>query len=78
MRRKTHCSQKPPTALEPAIKKFHSSLLRLRNTSNFKESDLADMDKRLLPFMLDDGKAYDKKRVKEVWAQSERSGLDKE
>ena len=32
LRRKTHCSQKPPTALEPAIKKFHFSLLRLRNT----------------------------------------------
>ena len=27
LRRKTHCSQKPPTALEPAIKKFHSTLL---------------------------------------------------
>ena len=24
MRRKTHCSQKPPTALQPATKIFHS------------------------------------------------------
>ena len=46
LRRKTHCSQKPPTALEPAIKKFHSSLLRLRNTGNFKASDLANNNKK--------------------------------
>ena len=43
LRRKTHCSQKPLRALEPATKKFHSSLLRLRNTGNFKASDLANM-----------------------------------
>ena len=55
LRRKTHCSQKPPTALEPAIKKFHSSLLRLRNTGNFKPSDLANMDQTPLPFVLDHG-----------------------
>ena len=61
LRRKTHCSQKPPTALEPAIKKFHSFLLRLRNTGNFKASDLANMDQTPLPFVLDDGKTYDKK-----------------
>ena len=67
MRSKTHCSQKPPTALEPAIKKFHFSLLRLRNTGNFKASDLANMDQTPLPFVLDDGITYDKKVVKEVW-----------
>ena len=76
--RKNHCSQKPPTALEPAIKKFHSSLLRLRNTGNFKASDLANMDQTLLPFVLDDGKTCDKKTyVKKVWAQSGQSSLDK-
>ena len=77
MRRKTHYSQKPPTDLEPAIKKFHSFLLRLRNTGNFKASDLANMDETPLPFVLDDGKTYDKKGVKEVWVQSGQSGLDK-
>ena len=46
LRRKKHCYQKPPTALEPAIKKFHSSLLRLRNTGNFKASDLANNNKK--------------------------------
>ena len=77
LRRKTHCSQKPSTALEPAIKKFHSSLLRLRNTGNFKATDLANMDQTPLPFVLDDGKTYYKKVVKEIWAQSGQSGLDK-
>ena len=56
LRRKPHCSQKPTTALEPAIKKFHSSLLRLRNTGNFKVSDLANMDQTLSLFVLDDEK----------------------
>ena len=77
LRRKKHCSQKPPTALEPAIKKFHSSLLRLRNTGNFKASDLANIDQTPLPFVLDDEKTYDKKSVKEVWAQSGQSGIGK-
>ena len=35
------------------------------------------MDQTPLPFVLDDGKNYDKKGVKEVWAQSGQSGLDK-
>ena len=56
LRRKTHCSQKPPTTLEPTIKKFHSSLFRLRNSGNFEASDLANMDQRPLLFMLDDEK----------------------
>ena len=77
MRRKTDCSQKPPTALEPAIKKCHSSLLRLRSTGNFKASDLANIDQTLLPFVLNDGKTFDKKGVKEVCAQSGQPGLDK-
>ena len=76
MRRKIHCSEKPPTALERAIKKFHSSLLRLRNTGNFKASDFGKMDQTHLPFELDDGKTYDKKGVKEVWAKSGQSDLD--
>ena len=76
-RRKTHCSQKPPRGLEPAIKKFHSFLLRLRNTGTFQASDLANMDQTPLPFVLDDGKTYGKKGVKEFWAQSGQSDLDK-
>ena len=76
LRRKTHCSQKPPTALESTINKFQSSLLRLRNTGDFKASDFANMDQTHLAFELDDGKIYDKKGVKEVWAQSEQSDLD--
>ena len=47
--RKTYCSQKTPAALEPAIKKFHSSPLRLRNTGNFKASDFANMLIYFLP-----------------------------
>ena len=35
------------------------------------------MDQTPLPFVLDDGKTYDKKVVKEFWAQSGKSGLDK-
>ena len=77
LRKKSHCSQKTPIALGPAIKKFHSSLLRLRNTGNFKASDLANMDQTALPFVLDDGKTYYKKGVKEFWVQSRQSSLDK-
>ena len=35
------------------------------------------MSRKNLPFVLDDGKTYDKKGLKEVWAQSGQSGLDK-
>ena len=49
----------------------------MRNTGNFEASDLANMDQTLLPFVLDDGKTYDKKGVKEGWVQSGQSGLDK-
>ena len=77
LRRKTHCSQKTPTVLEPVIKKFHTSLLRLRNTGIFKASDLTNMDQRPLPFALDKGRTYDQKGVNEVWTQSSQSGLDK-
>ena len=70
MRRKIDCSQKPPTALESAIMKLHSPLLRLRNTGNFKTSDLANMDQTPLPFVLDGGKSYDKKDMKEAWTQN--------
>ena len=52
-------------------------MLRLGNTGNFKASDLANMDHTPLPFVLDDGKTYNKKGSKEVWAQSGQSGLDK-
>ena len=43
--------------------------MRLRNTGNFKASDIANMDQTPLPFVLDDGKTYYKKGVKDVWAQ---------
>ena len=49
----------------------------MRNTGNFEASDLANMDRAPLPFVLDDRKTYDKKGVKEVWAQSGQSGQDK-
>ena len=53
-------------------------MLRLKGTGNFKASDLANMDRTPLPFVLvDDGKSYDKKGVKDVLAQSGQSGLDK-
>ena len=35
------------------------------------------MDQTSLPVVLNDGKTYDQKGVKEVWAQSGQSGLDK-
>ena len=44
---------------------------------NIKASDLANMDQPPLPFVLDDAKTYDKKGVKELWAQSGQSSLDK-
>ena len=75
--RTTYCSQNPPRALEPIIKKFHSSLLRLRNTGKFEAFDLANMDQTPLLFVLEDGKTFDKKGMKEVSAQSEQLGLDK-
>ena len=68
---------KPTRALEPIIKKFHFSLLRLRNTGKFEAPDLANMDQTPLLFVLDDGKTFDKKGMKEVSAQSEQLGLDK-
>ena len=34
------------------------------------------MDQTPLPLVLDDGKTFDKKVVKEVWAQSGQSDLD--
>ena len=52
-------------------------MLRLRNTGNFKAPDFVRMDQTLLPFVRDDGKTYDKKDVKQVWAQSGQIDLDK-
>ena len=49
----------------------------MRNTGNFKASDLANMDQTPFPFVLDDGKTYDKNGVKEIWAQSGQFDLDK-
>ena len=36
--------------------------MQLRNTGNFKASDLANMDQTPLTFVLDHGNTYDKKR----------------
>ena len=77
LRRKTHCSQKAPSDLEPVIKKFHSYLSRLQSSGDYQDGDIANIDQKSLPFILDDGKTYDIKGVKEVWAQSGQSGLDK-
>ena len=52
-------------------------MLQLRNSGNFKASDLANIDQTVLRFVLVNGKTYDKKGVKEVWAQSGQSSLDK-
>ena len=52
-------------------------MLQLRNSGNFKASDLANIDQTVLRFVLVNGKTCDKKGVKEVWAQSGQSSLDK-
>ena len=63
--------------MEPVIKKFHSYLSRLRSNSDYQDGDIANMDQTPLPFVLDDGKTYGIKGVKEVWAHSGHYGLDK-
>ena len=78
LRRKTHCPQKAPSDLEPFIKKFHPYLSRLRSSGDHQDGDIVNMDQTPLPYVLDDGKTYDIKGVKEVWAQSRQSGLDKQ
>ena len=74
---KIHCSQKAKSDLEPVAKKFHSCHSRLRSSGDYQDGDIANMEQTPLPFVLDDGKTYDIKDVKDVWAQSRQSGFDK-
>ena len=53
-RKKTHCFQKPLTALETAIKKFNSSLWHIRANTDFQHNDIATMDQTPLLFVLQD------------------------
>ena len=76
-RRKTHVAQAAPKELEPAISKFHASLLRVRRRGEYKLKDIANMDQTPLPFVLDDHRSYADKGSKEVWCASAASGLDK-
>ena len=66
LRRKIHCSQRAKSDLEPVAKKFHSCHSRLRSSSDYQDGDLANMEQKPLPFVLDDGKTYDIKDVKDV------------
>ena len=77
LRRKTHCSQKPPSELEMPIKQFHSYLLHVRRNGTYGDCDIANMEQTPLPYVLDDGKTYDMVGAMEVWSQSGQSGLDK-
>ena len=54
-----------------ALRHLISQIWKNQKFKNFKVS------RKNLPFVLDDGKTYDKKGLKEVWAQSGQSGLDK-
>ena len=49
----------------------------MQSSGDYQDGDIANIDQKSLPFILDDGKTYDIKGVKEVWAQSGQSGLDK-
>ena len=49
----------------------------MRPSGDYQDGDIANMDQTPLPIVLDDGKTYDIKGVKEVWAQSGQSGIDK-
>ena len=65
-RRKTHCSQKALSHLQLVIKKIHSCLSRLQSSGDYQDGDIANMDQTSLPFVLNDGKNFDIKDVKEV------------
>ena len=48
------------------IKKFHSYLSRLQSSGDYQDGDIANMDQTSLLFVLNDGKNFDIKDVKEV------------
>ena len=56
---------------------FHEASQAIRRRGVYQLKDLANMDQTPLPFVLDDGKTYDKTGVDEVWCASGASGLDK-
>ena len=56
---------------------FHKTSQAIRRRGVYQLKDLANMDQTPLPFVLDDGKTYDKTGVDEVWCASGASGLDK-
>ena len=56
---------------------FHARLLRERKCGTFAFCEIANMDQKLLLFVLDDGKTHNEKGPEEVWFISGKSGLDK-
>ena len=56
---------------------FHEKLLRERQRATFSLADIANMDQTPLPFVMDDGKAYNQTGSKEIWCASGSSGLEK-
>ena len=60
LRRKNNTSQKTPDQFVESITKFHQKLLRERKRGTFKLKDIANMDQTPLPFVLDDGRTYDR------------------
>ena len=71
-RKKRHTADKLPAHSQRAIEIFHAKLLR---GGTFSLSDRANMDQTPLPFVMDDGKTYNRTGAKEVWCASGASGL---
>ena len=47
------------------------------SSGDYQDGDIANMDQKLLLFVLDDAKTYDIKGVRYVCAHNRESGLDK-
>ena len=77
LRRKIHVFQKVPSQIKPAVQKFYAELFPERKRRTFALCEIANMDQTALPFVLDDGRAYDAKSSEEIWFSSGKSGLDK-
>ena len=77
LRAKTHVSQKSPADCMSVILNFHRRLLLVRKRWMFQLCDIANMDQTPLPFILDDGKTYNKSGEKHIWCASGPSGLSK-
>ena len=76
-RKKTHVAQKSPAQLRELIEDIHKTSQSVRRRGTYQLSDLANMDQTPLPFVMDDGKTYDKTGSSEVWVASGSSGLEK-